>query len=310
MGVVVVRFAIKCLFWAVVSVSVAAVMAAATVVYSGVYDIAANESHYDFVVRVLTTLQQSSVRRHARGIEAPPLSDPVLVRAGLVRYRQLCAVCHGSPGTDREVIGRGLNPTAPRLAIEVSEWSDGELFWITRNGLKLTGMPSFSIALEDDEIWAVVAYLRRQVRLSRREYEAMVRSLDDGTPLPPDVQWLEDDDRGLRLLVTRGDPERGRGLMATYGCGACHVIPGVENARGQVGPPLVRFGERHFIAGTVLNTPEELVAWIVNPQGIEPGTVMPNLGVTADDAIDMAAYLFTLGKPPALLHTVRADLDR
>ena len=305
---VAVKLALKCVFWAVVTVSVLTVMAAATVIYSGGYDIAANRSHYDFVTRLLTTVQQSSVRRHASGIEAPPLSDPALVRAGLVRYRQYCAVCHGSPGADREVIGRGLNPAAPRLAIEVSEWSDAELFWITRNGLKLTGMPAFSIALTDDEIWAVVAYLRRQVRLSRREYEAMVRAIDTGEPLPPDVQWIEEDDRGLRLLLTQGDPGRGRRLMAAYGCGACHVIPGVTNARGQVGPPLDRFGERHFIAGAVLNTPEDLVAWIVNPQAIEPGTAMPNLGVTADEALDMAAYLFTLGKAPALLHTVRPDL--
>ncbi len=305
---VVVKLALKCVFWAVVTVAVLTVMGAATVVYSGIYDIAANESHYDFVTRLLTTVQQSSVRRHASGIEAPPLADADLVRAGLVRYRQLCAVCHGSPGTDREVIGRGLNPAAPRLSIEVSEWSDAELFWITRNGLKLTGMPSFSIALTDDEIWAVVAYLRRQVRLSRSEYEAMVRAIDTGAPLPPGVEWIEEDDRGLRLLLTRGDPERGRRLMAQYGCGACHVIPGVVNARGQVGPPLTRFGERHFIAGAVLNTPQDLVAWIVNPQGIEPGTAMPNLGVTADEALDMAAYLFTLGEAPALLHTVRPDL--
>lgn len=304
------KFLFKCAIWTAVAVPLLAVLVAIFIIYSGVYDIAANEPHLDIVGRILTTFQVNSVRRHARGVVAPPLSDPVLVRNGLVYYRDLCVVCHGSPGTERDVTGRGLNPPAPRLALEVAEWTDGELFWITRNGLKMTGMPSFAVALEDDQIWSIVAYMRRQVRLSRREYEAMVRAIETGTDLPPDMRWLEDDDRGRHLLLTQGEPDRGRRLLAAYGCGACHVIPGVKDARGQVGPPLTRFAERHFIAGAVLNTPEELVAWIVNPQAIEPGTVMPNLGVTADEALDMAAYLFTLGSPPQALHTVRADLDR
>lgn len=94
--------------------------------------------------------------------------------------------------------------------------------------------------------------------------------------------------------VEGGDAARGRRALAAYGCGSCHLIPGVEAARGLVGPPLDQFARRTFIAGEVPNTPDYLVRWIMVPQSIEPGTAMPNLGVTEGQARDMAAYLYTL----------------
>ncbi len=94
--------------------------------------------------------------------------------------------------------------------------------------------------------------------------------------------------------VAVGDPERGRELIARYGCGSCHLVPGVETARGLVGPPLIHWAERRYIAGQVENTPEHLVTWLTVPQAVEPGTAMPNLGVTDGQARAMAAYLYTL----------------
>ncbi len=94
--------------------------------------------------------------------------------------------------------------------------------------------------------------------------------------------------------VEGGDPAMGKALIVSYGCGACHVIPGVDNAHGMVGPPLTHFGQRVYIAGEVANTPQYLIRWITVPQAIEPGTAMPNLGVTDAQARDIAAYLYTL----------------
>ena len=91
-----------------------------------------------------------------------------------------------------------------------------------------------------------------------------------------------------------GDVERGRKLLTAYGCGSCHEIPGVPGARSMVGPPLTDFGVRQYVAGDLVNTPVSLVRWIADPQSIEPGTVMPDLGVTPPEALDMAAYLYTL----------------
>ncbi len=91
-----------------------------------------------------------------------------------------------------------------------------------------------------------------------------------------------------------GNAEHGRQLIASYGCGACHMIPGVHAARGKVGPPLLFFAERTMIAGELPNTPANLENWIENPKLVEPKTAMPNLGVKPDEARDMAAYLYTL----------------
>jgi cytochrome c1 len=89
-------------------------------------------------------------------------------------------------------------------------------------------------------------------------------------------------------------PERGRAAIQAYGCGSCHMIPGVRGAVGLVGPPLLAWSRRTVIAGELPNTPENLVDWIMRPQSIEPGTAMPDLGVSDADARAIAAYLATL----------------
>jgi cytochrome c2 len=91
-----------------------------------------------------------------------------------------------------------------------------------------------------------------------------------------------------------GNPAHGKQLITTYGCGGCHTIPGVHGARGKVGPPLFFFAERTMVAGELPNTPPNLTRWIQHPKQVEPNTAMPDLGVTQDDANDIAAYLYTL----------------
>lgn len=91
-----------------------------------------------------------------------------------------------------------------------------------------------------------------------------------------------------------GNPVTGREALQIYGCHSCHLIPGVPGANSLVGPPLIGWAERGYIAGNLPNEPAHLVEWIRFPQTIEPGTAMPNLGVTEEDARNMAAYLYTL----------------
>jgi cytochrome c1 len=83
-------------------------------------------------------------------------------------------------------------------------------------------------------------------------------------------------------------------LLFAFGCGACHIIPGVVGASGTIGPPLDGFGRRVYIAGKLPNRPENLLRWIQDPQGVEPGTAMPSLPVSDDEARHIAAYLYTL----------------
>lgn len=94
--------------------------------------------------------------------------------------------------------------------------------------------------------------------------------------------------------VPDGDPGRGLVAIERYGCGACHGIPGIRGADATVGPPLDRWGDRAYIAGNLPNTGPNLQRWLRDPQEVEPGTAMPDMGVTAIDARDIAAYLLTL----------------
>lgn len=91
-----------------------------------------------------------------------------------------------------------------------------------------------------------------------------------------------------------GDAHRGRQLIAQLGCGGCHTIPGVRNARGNVGPPLNAFGDRRFVAGMLENQPDNLIHWLEHPQSVVPGNAMPEMGISQAQARDIAAYLYML----------------
>lgn len=99
--------------------------------------------------------------------------------------------------------------------------------------------------------------------------------------------------RGYTIAVN-GNPVHGKQLIQSYGCGACHTIPGIRTAQGVVGPPLTFFARRTMIAGELPNSPDNLIRWIENPAAVEPKTAMPNLGLTSEQAHDVAAYLYTL----------------
>ncbi len=91
-----------------------------------------------------------------------------------------------------------------------------------------------------------------------------------------------------------GDAKRGHDVIVSKGCGSCHTIPGVAAANGLVGPPLFYFSRRTYVAGMLPNNPENLAKWVKAPESVVPGVAMPNLGLTDQQARDVAAYLDTL----------------
>ena len=94
--------------------------------------------------------------------------------------------------------------------------------------------------------------------------------------------------------LTHGNPEAGRDRIQHYGCRACHTIPGIPGAEALVGPPLIHWSKRVYIAGELPNTPENLMKWLQHPPQIEPKTAMPDMGITEQDSRDIAAYLYSL----------------
>jgi cytochrome c2 len=95
-------------------------------------------------------------------------------------------------------------------------------------------------------------------------------------------------------VASVGNPKHGAKLIAAEGCGTCHTIPGIDGANGMVGPPLRTVGQRMIIAGVLPNTPANLIHWLMAPQSVVPGNAMPDMGLSARDAADIAAYLYTL----------------
>ncbi|MEX0717838.1 MAG: c-type cytochrome [Planctomycetaceae bacterium] len=94
------------------------------------------------------------------------------------------------------------------------------------------------------------------------------------------------------VSLPEADAERGRQAIVAHGCGACHRIPGIRRATGRVGPSLEDFRHQMFVAGMLPNTPANVADWIDDPLAINPRTAMPDLGVTEEEARDIAAYLF------------------
>jgi cytochrome c2 len=104
------------------------------------------------------------------------------------------------------------------------------------------------------------------------------------------------DQRDLRdraEAMSGGNVERGKQAFADYGCGGCHSASGVPQAQGKVGPPLTGIAGRAVVGGKLENRPANLRRWIENPQGVTPGTAMPDLNVTPADSRDLAAFLYT-----------------
>lgn len=94
--------------------------------------------------------------------------------------------------------------------------------------------------------------------------------------------------------IAGGDPRTGKVMIAQTGCGVCHVIPGVRGARGTVGPTLQHFARRAYIGGNLPNRPDALIQWVADAPSLAPGTAMPRMPLTPQQARHVAAYLYTL----------------
>ena len=153
------------------------VIAGQAFIYSGFYNVAATDHPNLLMEWMLSTTSDRSVEYHARGIYHPPyLNDPEIIRAGFNKYRKDCAMCHGTPASYPGEVGKGLTPEPPKLWKSAQDMSDGELFWVIRNGIEMTGMPSWSHEYKEKDIWSVVAFLKRLPNISAQQYQEMMRA--------------------------------------------------------------------------------------------------------------------------------------
>lgn len=256
-------------------------------VWLGVYDISAVRQHTDPVFRLLEYAMRRSVHAQAGGVRAPAgLDDPARVRAGAAHFVAHCVQCHGAPGVSPDALAFGLRPAPANLLPAGRDWQPAELFWVVKNGIKMSGMPAWAYRLDDDEIWAVVAFLRTMPKLTPAQYAELAGAVSGPPRRAP---------RPDNAAATRpGDVEAGRRATGQYLCATCHTIPGFVSANNQVGPPLGGIAGRAFLGGVIANTPQNMVRWLRDPQEVDPLSAMPALGLSEQDARDIAAFLYTL----------------
>lgn len=260
-----------------------AAAAGLAVVVGGLYDVAATTQHFQPVFSLTERALRASVRLRARDIAEPPLGDEQMVLRGAACFRQLCVQCHGAPGVAQDAIGQSMQPLPGPLVDARRHWRARELYWITKHGIRLTGMPAWDMRLSEQELWSVVAFMQKLPDLGPAGYAQWMGRAPERSCIAP-----SDAAQGA------GDVERGLRALHQHACTACHQIPGTIGSQVHVGPPLEDMARRKLIAGTLANTPQNMVRWLRETQQVKPGTAMPQLGVSEQAARDMAAYLATL----------------
>jgi hypothetical protein len=179
----------KAFVWGVVTVIVVIILGGAILVWSGIFNVAADVPHYKLTFWILDEARERSVASHSRGIVPLSLKGQKLVSVGFPQNHEMCRLCHGAPGLHRLEFAEGLYPSPPSLASDdvQRDLSDAELFWVVKNGLKMTGMPAFGNTHTEEQLWGIIAFLRRLPNLAPEEYGAMVKA-DMGTSREGEVQ--------------------------------------------------------------------------------------------------------------------------
>jgi cytochrome c553 len=261
------RRVVRLVFYAIGGMTFLAIL----FLWSGVYSIAASRGHWSVMEWLLTFAMRNSVKTHALGIDAPPLDRTDLVTLGAGHFHSACASCHGAPGMPIGPIAQSMLPPPPDLATQMREWRDRELFWIVKNGIKYTGMPAWPAQQRDDEVWALVAFLRRLPTLDAESY------------------------RDLALGRLRIAPQSGREVATTESsaaaigaCARCHGAERVGPDSGLV--PILHGQPAEFLTNT-------LEAYANGRRA--SGIMQPVAGDLAREEIDrVARYYAELPPPP------------
>jgi mono/diheme cytochrome c family protein len=167
--------AVKHIALGIAGILVVSAFAAVAFVYSGVYNIGADDHHTKPVLAMIETMRERSISVRAESITVPKLDDPVQIAAGAVRYSMLCVGCHLAPGVDKSELRSGLYPHPPNLA-QADVQDPRKAFWTIKHGIKMSAMPAWGKSLDDAAIWELVAFVRQMPSLSPEAYQQPSRS--------------------------------------------------------------------------------------------------------------------------------------
>lgn len=200
----------------------------------GLPSIAASQPHWPVTRRFLEIVMTHTVRMRTLGMDAPPLDDPALVLRGAGHYATGCAPCHSAPGQRASLIVQGMLPSPPKLPEDMHDLGPGEMFWIVKHGLKYTSMPSWPAPQREDEVWAMVAFLRALPSLGPAEYRRLAYG-----ELVPEAGVGRD---GAYLATLQTPPQ-----TALANCARCHGENGTGRGLGAF-PKLAGQREAYLLA--------------------------------------------------------------
>jgi cytochrome c553/cytochrome c5 len=255
---------------------------AAAGVISGVVPIKASSGHWRLTAAFLDFAKLRSVSTHSWGIDVPPLDDEGLILRGAGHYETACLPCHGGPGRNIPPVMGAMTPPPPELTPRLARWTPAELFSIVKHGIKFTGMPAWPVQRRDDEVWAVVAFLRRLPELDAAGY----RALAYGSVEPTGAAGLPGQEEALAPRAVRDVCSRCHGVGGTgRGPGAFPSLAGQRSA-------YLDNSLRAFRSGTRLSaTMGEIAARLSEGEMREIAAYYERLPFRSADAIgDRAAF--------------------
>jgi len=176
------RSRVRCVIGTLVVLAVVLAAIVLGAAYRGVIYIGADRPDPAVVAWFLSTTSDRSVARHAADVRVPPLDRPEMAREGFGYYREMCVECHGAPGrpASQAEVGKGLSPQPPNLAEPAGDLSPKELFWVTRHGISMSGMPAWGETHSDDKLWNIVAFVETLRHKKPEQYQALERSQPRG----------------------------------------------------------------------------------------------------------------------------------
>jgi mono/diheme cytochrome c family protein len=148
--------------------------------FGGFYSVAGSADDPAAVSSALIRVRTASINHHANDNPPASFGEAAMIQAGAKAYASFgCANCHGAPGVKWLKFSEGLHPDPPDLKEVAGELSPAQLFWVIKNGINMTGMPSFAQAgAQDDEIWSIASFVKKLPNVSEADYKTWTASAE------------------------------------------------------------------------------------------------------------------------------------
>lgn len=150
-------------------------LGAVALIYSGAYNIAADDPHWPITYQVLKIVRDRSVEVRSAALAPPDLSIETRIRSGAGNYDSMCVDCHLAPGMEESELSLGLYPKPPSWR-EIGLVNPHEAFWVIKHGIKMTGMPAWGKSMDDKNVWDIVAFMQKLPQLEADAYRELVAS--------------------------------------------------------------------------------------------------------------------------------------